>query len=123
MFPEGWGTTKCSSDLVHMITPDELALLHTTDTTAISLNIQMGQNPSLTPCSKNENPGSCQFLTHISVAGNTWPIMLQNALVRINAERSFSKRLWVQKWYPEQPPSSVSSMKNLSSLLQKPMHF
>ena len=123
MFPEGWGTTKCSSDPVQMITHNELALLHTTDTTVVSLHTQMGQDPSLTPRSKNGNLGSCQFFSHNSVAGNTWPIMLQNTLVRINAERSFSKHLWVQKWYPEHLPFSVSSMKNLPSLPQKPMHF
>ena len=82
MFPEGWGTTKCSSDPVQMITHNELALLHTTDTTVVSLHTQMGQDPSLTPRSKNGNLGSCQFFSHNSVAGNTWPIMLQNALVR-----------------------------------------
>ena len=37
MFPEGWGTTKCSSDLIQMITHDELALLHPTDTTVVFL--------------------------------------------------------------------------------------
>ena len=71
MFPEGWGTTKCCSDSVQMITHDELALLHPTDTTVVSLQTQMGQHPSLTPHSKNGNLGSCQFFSHNSVAGNT----------------------------------------------------
>ena len=74
MFPEGWVTTKCSSVLVQMITHYELALLHTTDITVVSLHTQMGQHPSLTPHSKNGNLGSCQFFSHISVAGNTRPI-------------------------------------------------